>query len=149
MKNLVLMAMVAMAAIVVTGCNSVADAAMASAGDKNLGVDGYFLYGKLESANPETATPQGTMLLGRASYKSRKVSIPADQKVPNTGSFRATISKNLFGAEELIVEYDYTAGSDKDAKMAMEAMEKKREEVMKITQTKAATGQNTDEKTSE
>ena len=79
------------------------------------------MLGEIETANSETATPQGRMILGRVTYKSRKVGIPADQKVPTTGYFRATKTKSLFGTEETIIEYDFTAG-DADAKAAEEAL---------------------------
>ena len=56
--------------------------------------------------------------------------IPADQKVPTTGYFKATKTKSLFGTEEAIIEYDFTAGSDADAKRAEDALEAKRKEAV-------------------
>ena len=113
------------------GCAATAGRVTASASGKNLGLDGYVMLGEIETANPETATPKGTLIIGRVTYKSRKVGIPAEQKVPTTGCFKATKTKSLFGTEEAIIEYDFTAGSDADAKAALEALEKKRAEAEK------------------
>ena len=96
-------------------CSSTGRAVADSASGKNLDLSGYVMLGELETANNETLLPQGRMILGRVTYKSRKVGIPADQKVPNTGSFRATKSTSLFGTEEMIIEYDWTAGSTVDS----------------------------------
>jgi hypothetical protein len=89
------------------------------------------MLGKVEVASPETATPEGKLLIGKLEYRSRKVAVPADQKVPTTGFFKATKTKSLFGVEETVIEYDFTAGSDADAKAAIEALEKRRKEVDK------------------
>lgn len=110
------------------GCNTAANKAVQSAGNKNLNLDGYLMYGDLEVANPETATPQGKLIIGRVSYKSRKVGIPVDQKVPTTGYYKATKTKSLFGTEEEIIEYDFTAGSDIEAERAWEQLNKIRAE---------------------
>lgn len=108
------------------GCNSTGQAVTQSASGKNLNLDGFLMMGKIETANPETGTPQGEMIMGRVAYKSRRVGIPADQKVPTTGNFKATKTKSLFGTEELIIEYDFTAGSDADAKAAIAELEKRK-----------------------
>jgi|GEM_PF-488506 len=108
------------------GCGSTSRKMTESASGKNLGLDGYVMLGELETANPETATPQGKIIVGRVTYKSRKVGIPADQKVPTTGYFKATATESLFGTKETIIEYDFTAGSDADAKKAEEALKAKR-----------------------
>jgi len=110
------------ACLVVSGCAATTRNVTQSASGKNLNLDGYVMLGEIETANPETATPQGRMILGRVTYKSRKVGIPADQKVPTTGYFKATKTRSLFGTEEMIVEYDFTAGSEADAKAAEEAL---------------------------
>ena len=68
-------------------------------------MDGFVSLGKIETANPETGTPQGEFILGRLTYKSRRVGIPADQKVPTTGHFRATETESLLGTKEKIVEH--------------------------------------------
>jgi len=107
------------------GCGTTGKAVTQSASGKNLNLDGYVMLGELETANPETATPQGRLILGRVTYKSRKVGIPADQKVPTAGYFKATRTKSLFGVEEQIIEYDFTAGSDADAKKAEELLKAK------------------------
>ena len=117
--------------LLLTGCASTGKAMTQSASGKNLGLDGYVTLGELETANPETATPQGRFIIGRMTYKSRKVGIPADQKTPTTGYFKATSTESLFGTKEQIIEYDFTAGSEADAKAAMEALEKKRQEAEK------------------
>ena len=117
--------------LLLAGCNSTTRSVTESASGKNLNVDGYVLLGEVETANPETGTPVGRLIIGRLTYKSRKVGIPADQKVPTTGYFKSTKTRTLFGTEEQIIEYDFTAGSDADAKAAMEALEKKRAEAQK------------------
>ena len=98
-----------------SACNSTGRAVTDSASGKNLDLSGYVMLGELETANNETLSPQGRMILGRVTYKSRKVGIPADQKVPNSGYFRASKTTSLFGTEDMIIEYDWTAGSDADA----------------------------------
>ena len=126
MKGIMKGIMAVMAVAILAGCGTTAGKMTESASGKNLGLDGYVMLGELETANPETGTPQGRLIIGRLTYKSRKVGIPADQKVPTTGYFKATKTKSLFGTEEQIIEYDFTAGSDADAKSAMEQLEKKR-----------------------
>ena len=106
-----------------SACNSTGRAVTDSASGKNLDLSGYVMLGELETANNETLSPQGRMILGRVTYKSRKVGIPADQKVPNSGYFRATRSTSLFGAEDVIIEYDWTAGSDADAREAEQRLQ--------------------------
>ena len=110
-----------------TGCATTTRSITASASGKNLDLSGYVMLGEIEMANESTATPQGRMIMGRVTYKSRKVGIPADQKVPNSGNFRATQTTGLFGTKELIIEYDWTAGSDAEAKAAEEKMAKLKE----------------------
>ena len=105
------------------GCRTAERAVTDSASGKNLDLSGYVMLGELETANNETLSPQGRMILGRVTYKSRKVGIPADQKVPNSGNFRATKSTSLFGAEDIIIEYDWTAGSDADAVAAEQRLQ--------------------------
>ena len=109
-----------------TGCASTMRGVTDSAGGKNLNLDGYVMLGELETANPETGTPNGKLIIGRVTYKSRKVGIPADQKVPTAGYFKSTKTKSFFGTEEEIIEYDFTAGSDADAREAMRILEEKR-----------------------
>ena len=133
-------AILAALVLLLTGCASTGKAMTQSASGKNLNLDGYVMLGKLETANPETATPQGEIIIGRMTYKSRKVGIPADQKTPTTGYFKATKTKSLFGTEEAIIEYDFTAGSDADAKTALEALEKKRSEAEKAFAEKTDAG---------
>ena len=111
-----------------SGCQSTTDRIAESASNKNVDINGYVMLGEIEMANAQTATPQGRMIVGKVEYSSRKVGIPADQKVPTTGYFRATKSTGLFGTEDQVITYDFTAGSDADAKAAIEALEKKRKE---------------------
>lgn len=122
MKHIILIIAI-MAGLFLTGCNSTGRAVTESASGKNLDLSGYVMLGELETANNETLSPQGRMILGRVTYKSRKVGIPADQKVPNSGNFRATKSTSLFGTEEIIIEYDWTAGSDADAVAAEQRLQ--------------------------
>ena len=98
-----------------SACNSTGRAVTDSASEKNLDLSGYVMLGELETANNETLSPQGRIILGRVTYKSRKVGIPADQKVPNSGNFRALKTTSLFGTEDVIIEYDWTADSDAGA----------------------------------
>ena len=88
-------------AVLLTGCSSTISSVTASAGGKNLNLDGYLMFSELETANPETATPCGKLVIGRVTYKSRKVSIPADHKVPTAGYFKSTKTKSLFGISSL------------------------------------------------
>ena len=115
-------------ALLLGGCNSTGRAVADSASGKNLDLSGYVMLGELETANNETMSPQGRMILGRVTYKSRKVGIPADQKVPNTGSFRATKSTSLFGTEDVIIEYDWTAGSNAESSSAEQQLQGMKEE---------------------
>lgn len=110
------------------GCGTTGKKMMQSASGKNLNMDGYLMLGEVETANAETGTPVGKLIIGRVTYKSRKVGIPADQKVPTTGYFKATATKSFFGTEEKIVEYDFTAGSDAEAAKAFELLEKMKQE---------------------
>lgn len=119
--------LLAVCCLLLTGCGNTVRSVTASASGKNLDLSGYVMLGELEMANESTATPQGRMIMGRVAYKSRKVGIPADQKVPNSGNFRATQTTGFFGTKELIIEYDWTAGSDADAKAAEEKMAKLKE----------------------
>lgn len=115
-------------AAVLCGCQSTTDKLAKSASNKNVTAGGYVSIGEVEIANPETGTPQGRIITGKLEYRSRKVGIPAEQKVPTTGFFKATKSIGLFGTEDMVIEYDFTAGSDADAKAALDALEKKRKE---------------------
>ena len=126
MKEIVSLVVFGALLIACAGCGTTGKGITQSASGKNLNLDGYVMLGEIETANPETGTPQGKMIMGRVSYKSRRVGIPADQKVPTTGNFKAIKTKSLFGAEETIIEYDFTAGSDADAKTALEALEKQK-----------------------
>ena len=130
-----------LAAFLLAGCGTTAKRVTESASGKNLELDGYVMLGEIETANPETAAPQGKLVIGRLTYKSRKVGIPADQKVPTTGYFKATKTKSLFGAEESIIEYDFTAGSDADAEAARSALEAKRAEAEQAFAEKSLPGE--------
>ena len=114
-KELFLMLAALLGAFTVAGCGNTVRKVAESASGKNLDLDGYVMLGELETANPETVTPRGKMIIGRVTYKSRKVGIPADQKVPTAAYYKSTRTKSLFGTEEEIVEYDFTAGSEAEA----------------------------------
>ena len=118
----ILLGLIAAGALGLVGCNSTTKAMTQSASGKNLNLDGYVMVGDVEASNAETGTPQGRLIIGRVTYKSRRVGIPADQKVPTTGYFKSTKTKSLFGTEEEIVEWDFTAGSDAEAKAVMEKL---------------------------
>lgn len=132
MKKTIIMSLLAVV-FMLTGCNSAGEKAAESASGKNIGLDGYVMYGSIETADSETGTPTGKLIIGRLTYKSRKVGIPADHKVPNTGSFKSTRTKSLFGTEEHIIEYDFTAGSDAEAEAARKALEEKRKEALTVS----------------
>ena len=117
--------LVGVAVIGLAGCASTANKMTQSASGKNLNLDGYVMLGKVETANSETGTPTGEMIMGRVTYKSRRVGIPADQKVPTTGYFKSTETESLFGTKEKIVEYDFTAGSEAEAERALKVLEEK------------------------
>ena len=117
-----LFVLIAAGALGLTGCNSTAKAMTQSASGKNLNLDGYVMVGDVEASSAETGTPQGRLIIGRVTYKSRRVGIPADQKVPTTGYFKSTKTKSLFGTEEEIVEWDFTAGTEQEAKAVMEKL---------------------------
>ena len=115
--------LIGLAAVIgLVGCNSTTRAMTQSASGKNLNLDGYVMVGDVEASNAETGTPQGRLIIGRVTYKSRRVGIPSDQKVPTTGYYKSTKTKSLFGTEEEIVEWDFTAGSDAEAKAVMEKL---------------------------
>lgn len=122
MKKIFIFGAVAVGALVLAGCNSTGRAMTQSASGKNLNLDGYVMVGDVEASNAETGTPQGRLIIGRVTYKSRRVGIPADQKVPTTGYFKSTKTKSLFGTEEEIVEWDFTAGTEQEAKAVMEKL---------------------------
>lgn len=105
-------------AVMLFGCNSVLKSATSSASGKNLNMSGYAMFAEGEFANAETLVPQGKVIIGRVDYKSRKVTIPADTKVPDSGFFKATKTKSLLGVEESIFEYDWTASSVDNGKVA-------------------------------
>ena len=118
-----------------TGCT--AGKAVESASGKNLNLDGYVMVGDVEASNVETGTPQGRLIIGRVTYKSRRVGIPADQKVPTTGYFKLTETESLFGTKEKIVEYDFTAGSEAEAEKALKVLEEKRKAAETVPDTNA------------
>lgn len=129
--------LVGVAVIGLAGCASTANKMTQSASEKNLNLDGYVMLGKVETANSETGTPTGEMIMGRVTYKSRRVGIPADQKVPTTGYFKSTETESLFGTKEKIVEYDFTAGSEAEAERALKVLEEKRKAAETVPDTNA------------
>ena len=137
MKKIFIFGAVAVGALVLAGCNSTTKAMTQSASGKNLNLDGYVMVGDVEASNAETGTPQGRLIIGRVTYKSRRVGIPADQKVPTTGYYKSTKTKSLFGTEEEIVEWDFTAGSEAEAEKAMKVLEEKRKAAETVPDTNA------------
>ena len=128
MKKIFIFGAVAVGALVLAGCNSTGRAMTQSASGKNLNLDGYVMVGDVEASNAETGTPQGRLIIGRVTYKSRRVGIPADQKVPTTGYFKSTETESLFGTRDKIIEFDFTAGSDAEAEKALARLEALRRE---------------------
>ncbi len=135
MKNS-LLTLMGLTLVLTVGCSSISEQVTAAASGKNLALDGYVMYGSIKTADSETGTPTGKLLIGRLSYKSRKVGIPTDQKVPTTGTFKSTWNKSLFGTEEHIIEYDFTAGSDAEAAAAREALEAKVQQALAVKSVK-------------
>ena len=109
-------------ALLLSGCSSNSQF-IRSASGKNLDLSGYFMLGELESVNTQTASPLGRLLIGRVNYKSRKVAIPSDQKVPTAGYFKATGTQTFFGTREVIIEYDFTAESPAAAAAIQQTMQ--------------------------
>lgn len=130
-KKLTMLVVVLLTIVLFVGCQSTTDRLAESASAKNVDLRGYLMLGEIETSAADTGMPVGKTIIGRAEYKSRRVSVPADQKVPTAGNFRAVKSTSLFGTEEIIIEYDFTAGSDADAKAAMETLEKKKADALK------------------
>ena len=129
MKNFLISGFFVLFSITVfQGCKSGAEIFAACTEGKNTGLDGCVMYGTIDSADASTGLPVGKMIIGRVTYKSRTVAIPADRKVPHTGNFKSTKTKTLFGTEEHIVEYDFTAGSDAEAKAAAARLEELKKE---------------------
>ena len=119
------------------GCNSTSKAVTQSASGKNLNLNGYVMLGSAEAANAEIGTPEGKLIIESVTCKSRRVGIPADQKVPTTGYFKLTETESLFGTKEKIVEYDFTAGSEAEAERALKVLEEKRKAAETVPDTNA------------
>ena len=124
----------AAAALLLTGCAGNVANITASAAGKNLDLTGWMMLGTAETFDSTTAAPAGKIIVGRVNYKSRRVAIPADHKVPNTGSFRATTTESLLGTRETIIEYDFTAGSAGEAAAIAEKLESQKKSAEKILQ---------------
>lgn len=110
-------------ALLLTGCGTTVTQIAQSAGEKNVNITGYMMYGVVETNSADTATPQGKLIIGDVTYKSRKVGIPATQKVPNTGYYKHTKRKTLFGTEETVTEFDWTAATPNEAKEIQKALQ--------------------------
>ena len=112
------------------GCAGTVRSLTQSAADKNLDMSGYVMLGKLETASPETALPTGQLIIGQLTYKSRRIAVPADCKVPTTGSFRFIHRQSLLGTVENSLEYDFTAGSADEAAIAIRGLESQRNSLL-------------------
>lgn len=110
--------------VLLVGCSTTKEAVKSAKG-KNVNAEGYLLLGEIETANTETGTPKGRIVTGRVSYKSRIVGISQDQKVPDTGNYKRTKTKSLFGTEEEIVEWDFTASSPEQATKIQQSLQDK------------------------
>ena len=116
----------------ICGCADTRTLLAANAAGKNLDLSGYLMFGKLETVNPETAAPEGRLILGRLNYKSRLVAVDKNKQIPTAGAFRAIRTVSLFGTEETIIEYDFTAANAEAAGricMAWEAQKKLAENI--------------------
>lgn len=98
-----------------SGCSTVGSAVAGSVAGKNVDLSGYFMLGKVETVNPETAAPEGKLVIGRVNYKSRLVAVDKDKQIPTAGAFRAIHTVSLFGTEETVIEYDFTAATPDSA----------------------------------
>ena len=136
MKQIISFVIIALVAATLQGCRSQGELFPAGTESKNIGMEGYVMYGKIHTADSSTGTPVGKIIVGRVNYKSRKVGIPADQKIPFTGNFKSTRTKTIFGTEEHIVEYDFTADNSSDAAAAAGKLEDMKEKVLSNTQEK-------------
>ncbi|MBS1369747.1 MAG: hypothetical protein HPZ91_07290 [Lentisphaeria bacterium] len=123
----ILSAVAAVVAVIASGCAGTTEKLTAAAGPKNVGMDGYVMYGAVETANPETGTPQGRLIIGNVSYKSRRVSIPATEKVPTAGNYKHTKKVTLFGTSEQVTEWDFTAASPDEAAVIEKALREQAE----------------------
>ena len=122
-KRIMILSAVAAAVVVIaSGCAATTEKLTAAAGPKNVGMDGYVMYGAIETANPETGTPQGKLIIGNVSYKSRRVSIPVTEKVPTAGNYKHTKKVTLFGTSEHTTEWDFTAASPDEAEVIEKAL---------------------------
>ena len=130
MKQIISFVIIVLFSAALQGCRSQGELFPAGTESKNIGMEGYVMYGKIHTADSSTGTPVGKIIVGRVNYKSRKVGIPADQKVPVTGNFRSVQTKSFFGTEEHIVEYDFTAGSETEAAAVSAKLEKVKEELL-------------------
>lgn len=113
-----------------TGCCSFGSKTAESLSDKNTNIDGYLFYGSGQIVSSGTAAPEAKVILGRISCKSRKVSIPENTKTPDTGSFKSTETKTLFGTEERILEYDFTASDPETALRLQQGFQQKILEIL-------------------
>ena len=127
------------AMLVLTGCSSNIKALSGSAAGKNLDISGYVMSGKIEGLNAETPLPHGSIIMGRVSYKSRKVSVPAQDKVPTAAYFKALTTETFLGTRESVIEYDFTASTAKDAAILAETMQKQLLSVKEVQQDKNIT----------
>ena len=110
----------------VAGCNSTASALTGSAAGKNIDLSGYLMLGSIETVNPATAAPEGKLIIGRVNYKSRLVAVDKNKQIPTAGAFRATHTVSLFGTQETIIEYDFTAAGAEAAGKICQALEQQK-----------------------
>lgn len=130
-KIFVIIVSIAVCMVFFCGCSNVGTALARNTSAKNVDLAGLVMLGEIETASPESGTPQGRLIMGRVTYKSRKVGIPADQKVPNTGYFKACRTETIFGTKETSIEYDFTAGTKEEAAETLNILEKHRKEAEK------------------
>lgn len=108
-----------------TACSSTAGKLTKATAGKSVTMRGGISYLQGTITNPETGTPEITTIAGNVSYKGRIVGIGKEHRTPNTGNFRAVKSKGIFGGEEIVIEWDYTADSPETAKAVEKAMQEK------------------------
>ena len=106
-----------------TGCSSTRTQLADNASGKNIDISGYLMLGKAEMINPDSAAPTGKLLIGRVNYKSRLIAVDKNKQIPTAGSFRAVRNVSLFGTEETIIEYDFTAADAQSAANICQVLE--------------------------
>ena len=139
-KNLYKLLFCSLYCIALTGCSSTTKTLLTQTGAKNVNIDGCIMSAQLESASIATNVPQGKLLIGNAAYRSRRVGIPIDQKVPVAVFFRAERNTSIFGTGNIVLEYDFTADSVQTANVIANNITQQCQEISKTIFVPTAAG---------